>query len=86
MPWPVGGMVTLNQGWPFGEGPAEWGCRGEERDGQVHLVCDLCDQSVFPLAPDLSRGFRVTLDMLRSRVADHCLKCHADVLGDAIRT
>ena len=79
-------MVTLNAGWPFGDGPTEWPVRGEARDGQVHLVCDTCNVSVFALALDHIRGYTVTLDMMRSRVADHCLKMHADDLGDAIRT
>jgi hypothetical protein len=87
MPFPVGNLVTLNNGWPFGDGPNEWGVRGEVRDGQVHLVCGRCDQSVMPLALALDEpGYAVTGDMLKSRIADHCLKVHAADLGDAILT
>jgi hypothetical protein len=87
MPWPVGNMVTLNGGWPFSDAPNQWSVRGEVRDGQVHLVCGRCDQSVMPLALALDEpGYAVTGDMLKSRISDHCLKVHSAVLGDAILT
>jgi len=87
MGYPVGNLSTLNNGWPFGDGPLEWPARGEVRDGQVHLVCHRCEQSVMPLALTLdTQGYAVTGDMLRSRIADHCLKVHSAELGDAILT
>jgi hypothetical protein len=80
-------MERLNAGWPFGDGPNQWPVRGEVRDGQVHLVCHGCGQSVFPLSLALDGpGYRVTGDLLKSRIADHCLKSHQDDLADAIRT
>ena len=89
MPYPVGNLGTLNAGFPFGDSPNQWPVRGEVRDGQCHLVCGQggCDVSIFPLALALDQpGYTVTGDLLRSRIADHCLKMHATDLGDEILT
>jgi hypothetical protein len=87
MGYPVGSMATLNNGFPFSDGPDRWPVRGEVRDGQCHLVCGRCDVSVFPLALALDQpGYTVTGELLKSRIADHCLKMHRDDLGDAILT
>ena len=72
-------LYALGEGWPFGAGPLEWFCHLEVREGQAHMVCDTCPQSVFCLAPDVTlRGFTWNLELLKSRVADHVLKCHPD--------
>lgn len=77
----------LNNGWPFGDGPEDWTVRGEVRDGQVHLVCHDCGVSVFTLALATTEpGYMVTGGILKTRIADHVLKMHADELGDLIVT
>ena len=89
MPYPAGSMATLNNGFPFGDGPNQWPVRSELRDGQLHLVCGHgnCQVSIFPLVPNLEEpGYTVTGDLLKSRIADHCLKMHRADLGDAILT
>ncbi len=80
-------LQHTNNGWPYSDGPDRWTVRGEVRDGQVHLVCHDCGMSVFNLAVTLDQpGFMVTGEILKARIADHVLKMHADVLGDAILT
>ena len=75
----TGALYALNDGWPFGDGPLQWFCHLELRDGQAHFVCDTCPQSIFCAATALSgRGFTWNLELLKSRVADHVLKCHVD--------
>jgi hypothetical protein len=70
-------LISLNNGWPFGDGPMAWDIRHEVRDGQAHMVCAADGQSVFCLAPDVtSEGFTWNLAGLKARVADHVLKCH----------
>ena len=72
-------LYALGEGWAFGPGPMQWHCHLEIRDGQAHIVCDGCPQSVFCVAPDVMlRGFTWNLELLKARVADHVLKCHAD--------
>ena len=80
-------LEALNGKWPFSDGPDRWSVRGEVRDGEVHLVCVDCDVSVFGLARALDEpGFTVSGEILKARITDHVLKCHADDLGDAILT
>ena len=89
MGYPVSSINRLNNAFPFGDAPNQWPVRGEIRDGQCHLVCAHggCDVSIFPLALALDQpGYVVTGDLLKSRIADHCLKMHAADLGDAILT
>jgi hypothetical protein len=72
-------LYALNEGWPFGDGPLRWFCHLEIRDGQAHIVCDQCPQSVFCAATAVpQRGFTWNLELLKSRIADHVLKCHAE--------
>jgi hypothetical protein len=76
-------LYALNGGWPFGDGPLQWFCRTEIREGararELHMICGQCPQSVFCLAPDVDKtGFTWNLELLKSRIADHVLKCHAE--------
>ena len=72
-------LYALNEGWPFGDGPLQWFCYVELRDGQVHMICTHCPQSMFCLSPDPTyRGFTWNLELLKSRIADHVLKCHPE--------
>lgn len=78
-------LYALNEGWPFGDGPLRWPCHVEVRvqrqpsAWQIHMICDACPQSVFCLMPKYaSRGFTWNLELLKSRVADHVLKCHPE--------
>ena len=73
-------LYALGDGWPFGDGPMQWFCHLEMRDLQIHMVCDQCPQAIFCLWPGIKqpRGFTWNLELLKSRVADHVLKCHPD--------
>lgn len=76
-------LYALNEGWPFGEGPMQWFCRFELRDGsrakELHMVCSQCPQAIFCLTPDVAGpGFTWNLELLKSRIADHVLRCHPD--------
>ena len=79
-------LHALNEGWPFGDGPLQWFWRFEIRDGiraieELHMVCAEpgCPQALFCLAPDIGKpGFTLNLELLKSRVADHVLKCHPE--------
>ena len=83
-------LYALGEGWPFGSGPMEWFCHTEVRNhlgvDQVHMVCDQCPQAIFCLMPDLDKvkpGFTWNLELLKSRVADHVLKCHPDAASES---
>lgn len=80
-------MYALGDGWPFGDGPMLWFCHFdlrlnldlEDPPEEAHIVCDQCSQSIFCLAPNTDhRGFTWNLELLKSRIADHVLKCHPE--------
>ena len=77
------GLPHVNNGWHLSDEPLNWEMRHEIRDGSAHLVCPVESQSVFCLAPDVDRlGFTFSLAVLKARVADHVLRCHADQIAD----
>ena len=70
---------ALGEGWPFGDGPLQWFCHVEIREGTVQMVCDACPQAIFIFGQYMTeRGFTWNLELLKSRVADHVLKCHPE--------
>jgi hypothetical protein len=79
-------LYALNEGWPFGDGPLQWFVHTEVRTDplgpdQLHMICPGDGQSIFCLMPDLDKakpGFTWNLELLKSRVADHVLKCHPE--------
>lgn len=78
-------LYALNEGWPFGDGPLQWFCHVEIRSkdeqdrDEIHMVCQDDGQSIFCLAADTYyAGFTWNLELLKSRIADHVLKCHPE--------
>lgn len=82
---PSKNLLTLNNGWPFGDGPMTRGLQFESRGGRIFAVCASCPQGITALTdtdPDPIRpAYVVTLELLKSRIADHWLKCHAEEIA-----
>lgn len=79
---PEAKLGRVNNGWHDGPGPMRWDWHYETRDGSAQIVCESCPQAIAPLAPDAAgRGFPWNLEMVKARVADHVLKCHADEIA-----
>lgn len=86
---PSKNLLTINNGWPFGEGPLECGIRFEIRDSRVFIVCATCPQGVFVATepadvaadPEHPAAYTVTLAFLKARVADHWLKVHPEEIA-----
>lgn len=74
-------LYALNEGWPFGDGPMRWFFRFAVRDDSqgIYAECASCPQGIFCVVPDTTKpGFSLNLELLKSRVADHVLKCHPE--------
>jgi len=88
---PSKNLLSLNNGWPFGDLPLECTIRFENREGRIWMVCAGCPQAImsvsepYDVAADPSRpeAYTVTLKILKAQVADHWLKCHADEIAYA---
>jgi len=76
----------LNNGWPYSDGPEHWGWAVEPRDNEIHGVCTECGRAFFLMAPGPGRGYVVTTDIIKSRLADHVLRCHEAEIADQTRT
>ena len=82
---PSKNMYNLNNGWPISEKPLLRDMRFEIRDARVYAVCT-CGQAIFCLTeppevaadPQHPEPYTVTLEFMRSRVADHWLRCHEE--------
>jgi hypothetical protein len=54
------------------------------RDGDVFLCCPDCPQAIHKLSDDEHLPWNVSLDLLKSRVADHAIKCHAGQIAEEL--
>lgn len=92
---PSKSLATLNNGWPFGDGPMGRHVRFEARPHlcvmgchiippghhDVFLTCPDCPQVIHKLTDDEGCPWTVSLDLLKTRITDHALKCHADQIA-----
>lgn len=72
-------LEDLNDGWPFGEGPDNWGWliewqpATENQPAGPHMVCRWCGQSMTRLG-----RWRHTWARLKPQVAAHVLQVHQE--------
>jgi hypothetical protein len=75
-------LEKLHDGWPFGQGPADWPLRFEQQPATemqpagLHLCCGECGQSMTRLGE-----WGHTLASLKPQVAGHVMQVHADLIG-----